>query len=64
MLISYEALAARGITLGRCQLWRLEKEGKFPKRVSVSAARYAYVAVEIDDWITARIASRQQVATR
>jgi prophage regulatory protein len=61
-LIPYDALAARGIGLSKCQLWRLERQGKFPKRVSVSAARHAWVASEIDDWITARIAARPAAA--
>jgi len=62
MLISYDALAARGIPLSKCQLWRLEKVGKFPKRVPVSAARHAWLASEIDDWIASRVALREQVA--
>jgi prophage regulatory protein len=61
-LILYESLAARGITLSKCQLWRLEKVGKFPKRVAVSAARHAWLSHEIDDWIASRVAAREQVA--
>ena len=59
-----ELKTEKGIPFSRMHIDRLEKAGKFPKRVSVSAARYAYVAVEIDDWIAARISARQQVATR
>jgi prophage regulatory protein len=62
MLIPYEALAARGICLSKCQLWRLEKTGKFPCRVPVSAARHAWVESEIDAWVAQRIAARQPVA--
>jgi len=62
-LIPYDALAAKGITLSKCQLWRLEREGRFPKRVQVSAARHAWVESEINEWIAARIRARgQQVA--
>jgi prophage regulatory protein len=57
-LISYDALAARGIALSKSQLWRLERAGKFPNRVPVSAARHAWVESEIDQWIAARIAAR------
>ena len=57
-LIPYDSLVGRGITLSKCQLWRLEKVGKFPKRVSVSAARHAWVEAEIDKWIADRIAAR------
>jgi prophage regulatory protein len=60
-LIPFDALKAKGITLSKVQIWRLEKIGKFPKRVSVSAARHAWVETEIDAMISARIAARQQV---
>lgn len=61
-LIPFEALAAKGIHIGRCQIWRLEKAGKFPKRVPISAARHAWVEHEIDALIAARIAARQPAA--
>jgi prophage regulatory protein len=62
LLIPYDSLADKGISLSKGQLWRLEKTGKFPKRVSVSAARHAWVESEIDHWIGDRIAARQSVA--
>jgi prophage regulatory protein len=37
---------------------RLEKEGRFPKRVRLGPSRVAWVESEIDDWITDRIAER------
>jgi prophage regulatory protein len=61
-LIPYEALAGRGIPLCRSQIWRLEKAGKFPKRVAVSAARCAWVEAEIDKWIADRIAARSHAS--
>jgi prophage regulatory protein len=61
-LISYESLATKGIRLSKCQLWRLEKAGKFPKRVPISAARHAWVEHEIDAHLAARIAARQPAA--
>lgn len=57
-LIPYECLSDKGITLSKCQIWRLEKAGTFPKRVRVSAARHAWVESEIDAWIGERIAAR------
>ena len=59
-LIPFDALKSRGITYGKCQLWRLEKVGKFPKRVRVSDARHGWVESEIDTWITARINARDR----
>jgi prophage regulatory protein len=58
MLIPYSALAAKGINLSKCQIWRLERQGKFPKRVPISPARHAWVESEIDAHIAERIASR------
>jgi prophage regulatory protein len=43
-------------------LWRLEKAGKFPKRVPIGLSRYGYVESEIDDYITALVAARDAIA--
>jgi prophage regulatory protein len=37
---------------------RLERAGKFPKRVYLSPQRYAYVRSEIEAWVRDRIAER------
>jgi prophage regulatory protein len=58
-LVSYDSLAVKGITLSKVQLWRLEKDGRFPKRVQISHARVAWVESEIDAWIAARINARE-----
>jgi prophage regulatory protein len=57
-LVPYECLKAKGITFCKMHIWRLEKAGKFPIRVQVSAQRIAWVESEIDDWIADRIAAR------
>ena len=48
-LIPYEALKSKGVPYSKPHLWRLEKAGKFPRRVPIGAGRYAYVEHEIDD---------------
>jgi prophage regulatory protein len=58
VLVPYDALKAKGITFSKMHIWRLEKAGKFPVHVQVSAQRIAWVESEIDDWIGARIAAR------
>lgn len=58
MLLPFEALRQKGITLSKCQLWRLEREGKFPRRVHVSARSIAWAADEIDDYVRQRMAAR------
>ncbi len=57
-LIPYEALAEKCIAYSKPHLWRLEKAGKFPKRVPIGAGRYGYVEEEIDAYIVQKIAER------
>ena len=57
-LLDHAGLRRRGVPYGKVQLWRLERKGKFPKRVALSASRVAWVESEIDDWIKARVAGR------
>jgi prophage regulatory protein len=58
-LLPYDRLKEKGITLSKCQIWRLERAGKFPQRVYPSAGRVAWVEREIDEHLAARIAARQ-----
>lgn len=37
---------------------RLEKQGKFPRRIRVGANRVAWLLLEIEAWIAARVAER------
>lgn len=58
-LLAYEDLKSKGIPYSKIQLWRLEKSGKFPKRVRLGGGqRYAWAEREIDNWIAACIADR------
>jgi prophage regulatory protein len=60
-LIPYDALKTKGIELSKTQIYRLERAGTFPRRVSVSVSRYAFVEAEVDQWIADRIAARPGV---
>lgn len=42
---------------------RLEKKGKFPKRVQVGANRVAWLLPEIERWIAERVAARERSPT-
>ena len=57
-LIAYDDLATKGIPYSKPHIWRLEKQGKFPKRVPIGASRYAYVEDEIDEFVDRMIAAR------
>jgi prophage regulatory protein len=55
-LLDHAGLRERGIPYSKVQIWRLEKVGKFPKRIALSASRVAWIESEVDAWIKARIA--------
>jgi len=57
-LIPYEALKEKCIPFSKSHIWRLEKAGKFPKRVPISAGRYGYIESEIDAYLDRKIAER------
>ena len=37
---------------------RLEKDGKFPRRIRVGANRVAWLLSEVEAWLAARVAER------
>jgi prophage regulatory protein len=47
--------------LSRPQRWRLERVGKFPKRIQLSANSVGWLRHEVKDWIATRIAQRAPV---
>jgi prophage regulatory protein len=61
-LISYDDLSSKGVPYSKVQIWRLEKQKRFPKRVSIGPQRYAWVESEIDAWIAERIRERDGAA--
>jgi prophage regulatory protein len=63
VLIPYRDLRAKGVPYSKPHLWRLERAGKFPKRVPIGPSRYAYLESEIDDYIRALVAARDAGAT-
>jgi prophage regulatory protein len=60
-LIDYDnRKPVKGIPYSKVQLWRLERQKRFPKRISVGPQRYAWVESEIDAWIAERIRARDE----
>ncbi|WP_421850619.1 helix-turn-helix transcriptional regulator [Oricola sp.] len=48
----------RKLNISRTVLWRLVKNGEFPRPVAVSGKRKSFVESEVDAWIAARIDAR------
>ena len=58
-LLSYDELRSqKGIPYSKVHLWRLEREGKFPRRVRLGERRHGWLESEIDDWVLERMAAR------
>ena len=39
-------------------IWRLERDGRFPRRIRLGARRVGWSLIEISEWIEARKAER------
>jgi prophage regulatory protein len=64
-LLSYDDLKPlKGIPYSKVQLWRLEKQQKFPKRVLMGPGRHGWAEHELDTWIADRIRARDNVEER
>ena len=62
MLLDWNDLKARGIKLSRTTIYRHMAAGTFPQAVKQGEWKIAWPASEIDAWIAARMAARDQVA--
>ena len=51
-----EAWRTAGVS--RSTMYRLEKEGRFPRRLQISVGRTGYLASELDAWLKTRAACR------
>ena len=58
MFLQFEQLQQRGIPHSERQLRRLEAEGRFPRRIHLSAQKVAWDAAEIEQWCAQRRAAR------
>lgn len=43
--------------LGRTSRWRLEKEGKFPKRYKISKKAVGWLLSELEEWMQSMIST-------
>jgi prophage regulatory protein len=48
--------------LSRSQIYRMEAEGKFPSRISLTQRTTAWIAQEVEEWLRERIALSRRAA--
>ena len=61
-LLTFVELRPKGVLLSRRQIDRLEAQGKFPKRVSLSTNKVAWVEIEIEAHVDDAISRRSTAA--
>ncbi len=59
-LLNYEDLKRLGIDASKTNLWRMERQGRFPRRIRLSYRKIAWDANEIQEWLQARADARFQ----
>jgi prophage regulatory protein len=54
--------ACRRLGISRTTLWKLVRDKRFPQPIRIEGTRKGFLASEIDAWIAARVAERDQEA--
>jgi prophage regulatory protein len=57
-LLTFANLKELGISFSREHLWRLERAGRFPRRIYLSPQKIAWFESEIVEWLADRSAER------
>ena len=57
-LMTRRDLAEAGISYSNAHLLKLESEGRFPRRVTLSPAKVCWIRSEVESWIEAKAAER------
>jgi prophage regulatory protein len=58
-VLTYDDLKSqKGISYSKVQIWRLEKQNRFPKRIQLGPGRHGWLDSEIDEWIMSRVSAR------
>lgn len=58
-LIDHKEVCAK-TTLSKTTILKLEKAGKFPQRIALSARRVVWRASQIEEWVSAREAANEK----
>jgi predicted DNA-binding transcriptional regulator AlpA len=60
-LLDFEGLASKGIKFSDTSIWRMIRDGKFPKAVKIGNRNH-WSEDEIDQYIADKLAQRDRVA--
>ena len=52
-LLSFDDLQ-RIVPLSRTTIWRLERQGEFPRRMRISRNRVGWLLSDVEEWIASR----------
>ena len=52
------------VPYSRVQIWRLEKSGHFPRRISLGPNRVGWLESEVERWLEERLARRRPEPVR
>ena len=50
----------RRVPYSEAHIWRLEKAGKFPRRLRIGANRIAWVESEVNNWVSSKLQERDR----
>jgi len=61
--MKYQRIIRKPELLGRvglsdCTIWRMEKAGRFPKRIQLGGNSVGWIDTEIDEWLSEKSADR------
>jgi prophage regulatory protein len=59
-IVKFKELRAYGVLYSRTHIDRLEKAGKFPKRVALGTYRMGWLESEISSWMRTQVAGRSR----
>jgi hypothetical protein len=59
-LVTFKDLRPLGVFYTRDHLRYKEARGEFPRHVTLSTRRIAWVAAEVDEWLARKVAERDQ----
>jgi len=48
------------VPYSEAHIWRLEREGKFPRRARLGANRVVWVEAEVDEWLNSKLEERSE----